>query len=124
MILVNKLSEQEIINQTSYSQLLIILSPFSPYLSQEIWTIIGNDGFVSQQPWPNIEPIDFHEDMTTLVVQFSGKTRGTIDLPIDYNQDQVIQAIRQVDNLARYYPDQLLPKKIIFLPGKLINLVF
>ena len=124
MILVNKLSEQQTINRENYQKLLIILSPFAPYLTQELWSLLGNEGFISEQSWPTVDEKILQTELTTLVVQFNGKTRGVITLPINTSQQKIIDIIKQTPKLNKYWIDQAEPKKIIFLPNKLINFVF
>lgn len=124
MILVNKLSEQPAISKDSYQQLLIVLSPLAPYLSQEIWHNLGNNNYVSQQPWPAINSQEVLDEMSTIVVQFNGKTRGTIEVPTSADQATVVGEIKQQAAIFKYWPAGQDPQKIIFLTGRLINLVF
>jgi len=124
MILVNKLSEQPTISKDSYQQLLIVLSPLAPYLSQEIWHNLGNNNYVSQQPWPAINSQEVLDEMSTIVVQFNGKTRGTIEVPTSADQATVVGEIKQQSAIFKYWPAGQDPQKIIFLTGRLINLVF
>ncbi len=124
MILVNKLSEQPAISKDSYQQLLIVLSPLAPYLSQEIWHNLGNNNYVSQQPWPTINSQEVLDEMSTIVVQFNGKTRGTIEVPTSADQATVVGEIKQQAAIFKYWPAGQDPQKIIFLTGRLINLVF
>lgn len=124
MILVNKLSEQPAISKDSYQQLLIVLSPLAPYLSQEIWHNLGNNNYVSQQPWPAINSQEVFDEMSTIVVQFNGKTRGTIEVPTSADQATVVGEIKQQAAIFKYWPAGQDPQKIIFLTGRLINLVF
>jgi leucyl-tRNA synthetase len=124
MILVNKLSEQPTISKDSYQQLLIVLSPLAPYLSQEIWHNLGNNNYVSQQPWPAINSQEVLDEMSTIVVQFNGKTRGTIEVPTSADQATVVGEIKQQAAIFKYWPAGQDPQKIIFLTGRLINLVF
>ncbi len=124
MILVNKLSEQSGISKDSYQQLLIVLSPLAPYLSQEIWHNLGNNNYISQQPWPSIDSQDILDEMSTIVVQFNGKTRGTIEVSTSADQTTVVDQIKQQSAIFKYWPADQEPQKIIFLTGRLINLVF
>lgn len=124
MILVNKLCEQTSISRDSYLKLLIILSPFAPYLTQELWSILGNKGFISEEIWPTVNDQILQTEMTNLVVQFNGKTRGTLSLSVGMSQQEVVNIIKQTPELNKYWVDQTEPQKIIFLPNKLINFVF
>jgi len=124
MILVNKLCEQPLINCNSYLKLLIILSPFAPYLTQELWSILGHKGFISQEIWPTVNHQLLQTEMTTLIVQFNGKTRGTLSLSRNVSQQEVIDIIKHTPELNKYWLGQTEPQKIIFLPNKLINFVF
>ena len=124
MILVNKLCEQTSISRDSYLKLLIILSPFAPYLTQELWSSLGNKGFISEEIWPTVNDQILQTEMTNLVVQFNGKTRGTLSLTVGMSQQEVVNIIKQTPELNKYWLDQTEPQKIIFLPNKLINFVF
>jgi len=124
MILVNKLCEQTSISRDSYLKLLIILSPFAPYLTQELWSSLGNKGFISEEIWPTVNDQILQTEMTNLVVQFNGKTRGTLSLSVGMSQQEVVNIIKQTPELNKYWLDQTEPQKIIFLPNKLINFVF
>ena len=124
MILVNKLCEQTSISRDSYLKLLIILSPFAPYLTQELWSSLGNKGFISEEIWPTVNDQILQTEMTNLVVQFNGKTRGTLSLSVGMSQQEVVNIIKQTPELNKYWVDQTEPQKIIFLPNKLINFVF
>jgi leucyl-tRNA synthetase len=124
MILVNNLCEQPAVNRQTYQQLLIVLSPLAPYITQEIWYLSGHDNFISQQLWPSVNPLDCLDNMTTLVVQFNGKTRGTFAVAKAMSQVEVMEKIKQSPELVKYWPAGSQPQKVIFLVDKLINLVF
>lgn len=123
MILVNTLVEQTAINRQDYHKLLIALSPLAPYISQELWQKTGGSGFIIQEPWPNIDPAACQDESINLVVQFNGKTRGLLELPATVTQEDVLAVIKNDANLNRYWIDGPI-KKVIFVSGKLINLVF
>lgn len=123
MILVNTLVEQTTINRQDYHKLLIALSPLAPYISQELWQKTGGSGFVIQKSWPEIDPQNCQDESINLVVQINGKTRGTIELPVTTTEEEALTAIKADDNLKRHLTEAAI-RKIIFVPKKLINLVF
>ena len=114
MILVNKLFEQPGISRDSYQQLLIILSPLAPYISQEIWYKLGNNNYISQQPWPVINNQEISDKVSTIVVQFNGKTRGTIEVSTSADQTAVIDELKQQAALFKYWPAGQEPQKSSF----------
>ena len=93
-------------------------------MTQELWSILGHKGFISEETWPTINNQLLQTEMTTLIVQFNGKTRGTLALPKNVSQQEVIDIIKHTPELNKYWLGQTEPQKIIFLPNKLINFVF
>jgi len=102
-----------------------LIAPFAPYLAEELWTnVLGNPFSVHQQEWPTYDPRKLEEKMTTIIVQINGKTRGKIDIESDKAnaKDTVILAVKREEKIKKYLSGQKI-KKVVFLPGRLINFV-
>ena len=101
------------------------MAPFAPYLAEELWTnVLGNPFSVHQQEWPTYDPRKLEEKMTTIIVQINGKTKGKIDIESDKAnvKDAVILAVKREERVKKYLSGQKI-KKVVFLPGRLINFV-
>lgn len=107
---------------SSVSTVLTLLSPFTPHLCEEIWTQLGHTDAASTQPWPTWSEEALQRDTITLVVQVNGKLRGKLEVPADASREEMeSQALADV-NVARYIEGKTI-RKIIVVPGKLVNVV-
>ncbi len=122
MILVNHLSNLDTLSKASYEILLQLIAPFAPHLAEELWEQIGN-GFsiFTTTSRPQYDEKHLKQSTVKIAVQFNGKVRGTLQVDADISQDDFIATVQADDHLAKYFPAT--PKKIIFIPGKICNIV-
>ncbi len=102
--------------------LLRLLAPFAPYIVEELWTRQGHPGSIHQQAWPTYDPTLTWEEKITLVIQVNGKVRDRIVVPAGLSdQEAQAQALKsaRVQTALNSHP----PKKVIVVPGRLVNLV-
>jgi leucyl-tRNA synthetase len=103
-------------------KLTLLLAPFAPYLTQEIWEELGRSGPVFRQPWPSFDPELAKEDEAEIPVQVNGKLRGRLRVPFGAAKDLVEQhALR--DEKIQPFVDGKQIVKIIIIPDKLVNIV-
>ncbi|BER92212.1 leucine--tRNA ligase [Atrimonas thermophila] len=103
-------------------QLVSILNPFAPHLSEEIWSLLGEKSFLSLAPWPEYDAEKMLTETVTIVVQINGKVRSKIEANRDASKEAVLeQALR--DDKVQNWLDQKEIQKVIYVPNKLINLV-
>lgn len=98
------------------------LEPFAPHTAEEIWAMLGGKGSVSYEPWPVALPEYLHEETATYVIQINGKLRGRLDLPKGHPQEDILEAAKKDDNVARHLEGKAI-SKVIFVPDKLLNIV-
>ncbi len=101
--------------------LLKLLAPFAPHIAEELWHDLGNTSSVHTSDWPVHDDAYLMSQKVTIVVQVNGKVRANIQLPIDSSQEDIEQAAKADDKVASYLNNQ--PKKVIYVPNKLINFV-
>ncbi|HEX8849528.1 MAG TPA: leucine--tRNA ligase [Gemmatimonadaceae bacterium] len=101
--------------------LVQLVAPFAPHLAEELWEGFGGVGSVFDAGWPSFDPALAAEELLTLAVQVNGKLRGTIQVTRDISQDGALAAALAEPNIAKFV--QGAPKKVIFVPGRLLNLV-
>ena len=122
MILVNALTEQEKITKSTFETLTLLLAPFAPHLAEEFWNMLWNEfSIFSKWKWPEYDEKYLVAAEVTLAIQFNGKMRWTLQLPADATQDQVLQAIKENEKLWWYLQSE--PKKVIFIPWKIMNII-
>lgn len=102
--------------------LLLLLTPFAPHISEELWENLGHSESILGQPWPQVDKEALVADEITLVIQIMGKTRGTIQVPAGASREDLEQLARESEVAQRYIADKEV-KKVIVVPGKLVNFV-
>ncbi|MDU8912919.1 leucine--tRNA ligase [Aestuariicoccus sp. MJ-SS9] len=99
-----------------------LMSPMTPHLSEEVWSMLGGEGLVANAPWPKADPAMLVEDSVTLPIQVNGKRRGEITVPRDLGKDEIEKQVLAHDAVQRAL-DGGQPKKLIVVPGRIVNVV-
>lgn len=99
-----------------------MLNPFTPHASFTLWQELGGEGDIDNTPWPVADESAMVEDTTLVVVQVNGKVRGKITVAVDATEEQVRERAGQ-EHLVAKYLDGVTVRKVIYVPGKLLNLV-
>ncbi|HEY9877460.1 MAG TPA: leucine--tRNA ligase [Leptolyngbyaceae cyanobacterium] len=102
--------------------LVKLLAPFAPHAADELWHLMGNAESVHQQAWPKADPAALVSDEITLVIQIMGKTRGTLEVPAGSDKAALEKYARESEIAKRYIEGKEV-KKVIVVPGKLVNFV-
>ncbi|QQS55872.1 MAG: leucine--tRNA ligase [Candidatus Competibacteraceae bacterium] len=102
--------------------LLRLLSPVAPHVTHALWRDLGYGDDVLDAAWPTPDAAALVRDLMTLVVQVNGKLRGQIEVPVNADRDLIEQAARAEPNVQRFVEGKAL-RKIVIVPGKLVNLV-
>ncbi len=102
--------------------LILLLAPFAPHIAEELWQAIGYSTSVHRQTWLTADPEALVKDEATIVIQILGKTRGTIQVPAQATQAELEQYARDSELAQRYLEGKEI-KKVIVVPGKLVNFV-
>jgi len=102
--------------------LLVLLSPFAPHLAEELWQRLGGAGSVHRQSWPLADATALVQTTIPLVIQVKGKVRGNLDVPADADA-ATLEKLALGSDIARKWLDGQAPRRVIVVPGKLVNLV-
>lgn len=102
--------------------LLQILAPFAPHITEELWQELGHTDTIHVNHWPKWDEQYLVSDVMTIIVQVNGKLRSKLELPTDIDQ-QGVEAAALADEKVCSYLDTRTPKKVIYVPGKLVNIV-
>jgi len=100
----------------------ILMTPMTPHLSEEVWSLLGGTGLVSQAPWPKADASLLVEDTVTLPIQVNGKRRSEISVAKDMSKSDV-EARALADEQVQKLLDGGTPKKVIVVPGRIVNVV-
>jgi len=102
---------------------VLLLGPYAPHLSEELWGMLGHEGSNAYEAWPEADTSLLVEDTVTLAVQVNGKMRGKIELAADATQAEAMSSAMAQENIAKFVGDEADIKKIIYVPGKILNVV-
>ena len=102
--------------------LLQILAPFAPHITEELWQELGHADTIHVNHWPKWDEKYLVSDVMTIIVQVNGKLRAKLELPADTNKDAIEQAALADENVVKFTSNKP-PKKVIYVPNKLVNIV-
>ncbi|MDE7376334.1 MAG: leucine--tRNA ligase [Muribaculaceae bacterium] len=122
MVCVNELTQQKCSSREVLSQLLILLAPFAPHVAEELWHAIGNDTTICDAQWPICNEDYLKEDTVNYAVSFNGKARYNIQLPADAGKEEAEKAALENPGAAKWLEGKTI-KKVIVVPGKIVNIV-
>ncbi|MBQ7202611.1 MAG: leucine--tRNA ligase [Eubacterium sp.] len=122
MTLLNQIYDKGSINRAELRDLLLIVNPFAPHVTEEIWQQAGFDGMLNEASWPTFDESKTVDDTVEIVLQVMGKVRSRVTIPVDMPKDEVI-ALAKEDEKIKELIDGKQIKKEIYVPGKLVNIV-
>lgn len=122
MILVNVWEKEEGIGKEDYEMFLKILSPEAPHITEELWEKLGHKQSIFLETWPKWDPKKIKEEMKEIVIQVNGKVRERMLLPSDISQEECEKKALASQNVQKFLNGKK-PEKIIFVPGRLLNIV-
>ena len=122
MICVNELADLKCNKREVLESLLIMLTPYAPHISEELWGALGNSGSVLDASYPKFEEKYVIESSKEYPVSINGKVRTNLTLPLDINQAEVEPLVLSNEVVQKWLEGKA-PKKIIFVKGKMINVV-
>jgi leucyl-tRNA synthetase len=122
MIAVNELSAAKCNERAVLEPLAILISPYAPHIAEELWQALGNEGSISQVSFPAFDAKHLVESSKEYPVSFNGKMRFKIELPMDLTAAEIEKIILEDERTIAQLNGNA-PKKVVIVPGKIINLV-
>ncbi len=122
MICINELYTMKCRSKAIYDDLVVVLSPFAPHMGEELWHVLGHEGSVCDARWPKWNEEYLKESQVKYTVLFNGKPRYNIEVPTGTGKDEV-QCIALANPGAEKWVAGKTPKKVIVVPGKIVNVV-
>ena len=123
MILLNEFEKQEKISTTHYSLFTILLAPFAPHIAEELWSGLGHKKSIFLEKWPKYDQRLVAEKETNIVVQVNGKVRDQLTVSAEEKEEDIKKLAFESEKIKKYIPNVDNIRKIIFVPGRLINFV-
>lgn len=122
MIAVNELTDLKCNKKEILEKLPVLISPFAPHIAEELWDKMGNVGTISFEAFPQHQEKYLIESMKKYPISFNGKVRFTMDFPANMSKHEVEKQV-MANEKTRQYLDGKTPKKVIVVPGKIVNMV-
>ena len=122
MISVNELTDQKCNSREILEPLVILISPYAPHIAEELWNKLGNDDSIATVPFPKFDEKHLVESSKDYPISFNGKMRFKMKLPLDMSKEDIEAAVMAHEKTLQYLEGRT-PKKVIIVPGKIINIV-
>ncbi|WP_400071825.1 leucine--tRNA ligase [Zobellia russellii] len=122
MIAVNELSSQKCYSRAVLEPLAVLVSPYAPHIAEELWKLLGHEGSIATVAFPKFEEKYLVESSKEYPVSFNGKMRFKLELPLDLSKDEIEAAVMAHEKTQQQLQGRT-PKKVIVVPGKIVNIV-
>lgn len=122
MELLNAIEKEDRISRKTFETFLLLLAPYAPHVAEELWEQLGSSGMISRHTWPSYDAALAVQQTVSIAVQVNGKVRGELTVDANASQDDVEEKARALENVAKYLSDTQV-KKVIYVPGRLLNFV-
>lgn len=122
MALVSEMEKSQFLKKDYYEKLILILYPFAPHITSEIWLQLGNNKSIVNTPWPKFDSKKIIQDIISLPVQINGKFRGVVDASLSLKEDDILDIVKKDEKIYKWFKD-LEIKKVIYVKGKVLNII-
>ena len=122
MICVNELSELKCSKRSILEPLLVLLSPYAPHITEELWEQLGHDSTIAFEPFPEFNPRHLEDDSFNYPISFNGKTRFNLELSVALTPKEIELAVLGHADASKWLEGNT-PKKVIVVPKKIVNVV-
>jgi leucyl-tRNA synthetase len=118
----NALTADPVRPKSAMKTFVLLLSPLAPHVAEELWQALGHDHTLAFEPWPGYDPALLKDDTTEVPVQINGKLRGRVVVAADADAATIENAARSDERIAALLAGKTV-RKVVVIPGKLINFV-
>ncbi len=120
----NSLSRKDKVAKDEYKTFLLLLAPFAPHMTEELWQILGQEYSIHKQSWPKFDQSKIEQDVIKIVIQVNSKVRDILELSKDEVEDQQkIELLAKQSQKVQKFLETAEIKKVIYIPAKLLNFV-
>ena len=122
MTLVNKFNDYKKITNKDLETFLILLNPVAPHITEELWEIIGLDGYIFETTWPKFDPDKAQDEVIELPIQINGKVKSKVNIRIDESQEEIREKALDDEAILNSIGDKKIVKEI-YVEGRIYNIV-
>ena len=122
MIFVNAAYKEEVLPKYMAEGIVKLLNPIVPFITEEMWEILGHTGTIAYESWPTYDDAKMVEDVVTIAVSVNGKLRATIEMPINSSNEELLAFAKSNENVIKHIEGKEIVKEIV-VPNKIVNIV-
>ncbi|WP_027138326.1 leucine--tRNA ligase [Gaetbulibacter saemankumensis] len=122
MIAVNELTSQKCTSKDILEPLLVLISPYAPHIAEELWSQLGHNESIATAAFPKFDESHLVESSKNYPISFNGKMRFTLELPLDMSKEDIEKTVLAHEKTQEQLQGRT-PKKVIVVPGKIVNIV-
>lgn len=122
MSLLNEINGIGSINKAEMKTLLLLINPFAPHITEEMWSMLGFGGAITEQKWPDFDELKCKDTQIEIVLQILGKVRSRMMIDVDITKEQVLEMAKKDEKIKEAIGEKTIVKEI-YVPGKLVNFV-
>ena len=122
MALLNEIADTGSITREEYKTFTLLLNPFAPHVTEEVWSVMGFGGVVTDQKWPAYDEEKCKENSIEIVAQINGKVRAKLVIPADIEADEAIAMAKKDEKIAEAISGKTIVKEL-YVKGRLVNIV-
>jgi leucyl-tRNA synthetase len=122
MIAVNELTAMKCNSREVLEPLVVLISPYAPHIAEEFWNKLGNNESVATAPFPVFDATHLIESSKEYPISFNGKMRFTLEMSLEFGKDEIEKTVMSHEK-TQFYLEGRTPKKVIVVPGKIVNIV-
>ena len=113
--------DEKLVIKECMELMVLMLTPFAPHATSELWNMLGHEGMAILAPWPKLDEKAIVEETKLVVIQINGKVRGKIEIPVGISEDKVKELGFAEANVKKYIEGKEI-KKVIYVEGKLLSI--
>ena len=122
MIFVNAIYKEKVLPLKYAESLVKLLNPICPFMTEEIWSMLGHTNTIAYEKWPEYDPSKLKEDKIKLPVSVNGKLRGNIEIDENLSKEEILKLAKKEENVSKYLDNHEIVKEI-YVPNKILNIV-
>ena len=122
MIFINSVYKENIFPKEYALGFIKLLNPIAPFMTEELWNIMGNNNTIAYEKWPTYDEEKTIENMAKIAIQVNGKLRATMEVPMNTEKEELIRLSKELDNVKKHLLDKEITKEIV-IPNKIVNIV-